>query len=115
MKPSGGGGYGRGSPRRFSLRDLLVLRLVRDVLKSGVRVRTVMPALRFVQRGHGLPSLESLGEAAVWTDGREVVFLVSESRHDARRSTSAVTHLIDLSAAAKHVRGWLEKTTSTSQ
>jgi hypothetical protein len=115
MKPSGGGGNGRGSPRRFSMRDLLALRVVWEVLRSGVLIRTVVPALRFIQRGRGLPSLENLGEAAVWTDGREVVFLIGESRHDARPSASAVTHLIDLSSAAKHVRGWLEKNTKTSR
>lgn len=96
------------------MRDLLVLRVVWEVLRSGIRVRTIAPALRFVQRGHGFPPIEELNEAAVWTDGRQVVLLLGESAQHVPGSRSAVTYVIDVSSAAQRVGCWLEKNATTT-
>ncbi|MDC0749951.1 MerR family transcriptional regulator [Polyangium mundeleinium] len=114
LKPSAGGGQGRGSPRRFTARDLLALRLAREILKAGIRVRTMVGALRYVQRGHGFPELHELVNVAIWTDGQEVaLFDKTKKKSAASSSERCVSHVVDLGPAAEHVRRGIERIANT--
>ncbi|MDC0743167.1 MerR family transcriptional regulator [Polyangium mundeleinium] len=113
LKPSAGGGQGRGSPRRFTARDLLALRLARQILKAGIRVQTMAGALRYVQRGHGFPELHELVNVAIWTDGQEVVLCDKTRKKSAPGSSErCVSHYVDLGPAAEHVRRGIERLAS---
>jgi hypothetical protein len=108
IRPSRGGGRGSGSHRRFDWRDLLTLILVGDVLRAGLRVQAVAPALRLVQRGRGLPPLQRLRGIAVLTDGRRAV-LIRRGRFDKTKRSAGVSYLLDVSAAAQRVRSKLRE------
>jgi DNA-binding transcriptional MerR regulator len=108
IRPSRGGGRGSGSHRRFDWRDLLTLILVGEVLRAGLRVQAVAPALRLVQRGRCLPPLGRLRGIAVLTDGRRAV-LVRRGRLLAKaRRSAGVSYLLDVGAAAERVRQRIE-------
>jgi hypothetical protein len=67
-----------------------------------------VPALRFVQ-GTKLPSLLALCGATLWTDGTVVVLYEKDKRRIPRRALEGVAHLVDLGAAAEHVRLAIEQ------
>jgi hypothetical protein len=109
LKPSAGGGQGRGSPRRFTARDLLALRLARELMKADIRVRSMVGVLRYVQRGRGFPELHELVNGAIWTDGQEV-FLFDKTKKVALGSSErCVSHVVDLGPAAERVLRGIER------
>ncbi|MRG96518.1 MerR family transcriptional regulator [Polyangium spumosum] len=115
LKPSAGGGQGRGSPRRFTARDLLALRLARELTKAGIRVRMMVGVLRYVQRGRGFPELRELVNAAIWTDGQRIVLFDKSTKKSAPGSGErCVSHLVDLGPAAEHVRRGIERIVNTA-
>jgi hypothetical protein len=105
------GGEGSGSPRRFSLYDLLALALLHDVLHARIPARAVAPALRLVQRGERLPGLDQLGDTAVWTDGRTAT-LVRIGGIAQKATTRTVNYVLDLGGVAERVSARLERMTS---
>jgi hypothetical protein len=109
FRPTGGGGHGPGSRRRFGWRDLLVFALVADVLENGIPLRAVVPALRLVQRSGDLPSLERLRGYAIWTDGRRARLLPPARRGLPSLRTGAVAHVLALGTAAVRVQARLKK------
>lgn len=111
MRPSGGGGRGRGSLRKFTMRDLLAFVLLADILRAGVPVRSVAPALQLVQRGQHLPPFEQLEQAAVWTNGRDARLVRSGERPDARSTSGAVNYLLNLGGAVRRLQDGLRETT----
>jgi hypothetical protein len=69
----------------------------------------VIPALALVQRGHGLPPLDQLEQAVIWTDGK-VAHLVQGGERPRRRSRSgAVSYLLHVGGAARRLRGELHE------
>jgi hypothetical protein len=104
IRPSRGGGRGSGSPRRFDWRDLLTLVLVGDVLRAGLRVRAVVPALLLVQRGHGLPPLDRIRNLCVWTDGSRAALVQRGRVIGTPANAGPVAYLLDVAAAAERVR-----------
>jgi hypothetical protein len=110
LRKSRGGGHGSGSPRRFSLLDLLALALLHDALRAGVPMRVVAPALRLVQRGAGLPSVDRLSGTSIWTDGRQAAVVpgpLAGSGHE-----GVVRYVFDLGVVAERVRSRLAKMTA---
>jgi hypothetical protein len=100
-------GPGRGFFRQFSVRDLLALVLLGDVLRAGVRVQAVGPALRLIRRGR-LPELAALGGVSIWTDGHAARVVRRGERLGGRRAAAGVTYLLDVGAAAKRLRAELK-------
>ena len=107
LRPSGGGGHGRGSPRQFTWRDLLALVLLADVLAAGVHVRSVAPALALVQRGRRLPPTDQLEGVAIVTDGRAAH--VVRKGEIVEMSTGTIAYLLDLGAVADRVNARLQE------
>jgi hypothetical protein len=101
------GGGGHGFPRGFRLQDLLALALLREVLRAGIPARAVAPALRLVQRARGLPSLDQLGDTAVWTDGRAATLV--RKGEVARKPTRTISYVLDLGTVAERVNARLQK------
>jgi DNA-binding transcriptional MerR regulator len=92
----------KGAPRRFTERDLLALTLLADVLGAGVRASAVAPALRLVQDGHGIPRIERLTTAHVWTDGHHARLILRKQQQPL--AARGLAYLLDLGAAAKRLR-----------
>ena len=107
VRPSGGGGQGRGSPRQFTQRDLLALVLLADVLAAGVHVRAVAPALALVQRGRRLPPMDQLEGVAIVTDGRAAQVVRRGETVD--RSSGTIAYVLDLGAVAERVNARLQE------
>jgi DNA-binding transcriptional MerR regulator len=115
LKPSGGGGQGRGSPRRFTERDLLALRLARELLKAGIRPRKIAGLLRYVQRGRGFPPLNKLTNMALWTDGKQIVLIDKNKKAAISASNDrCVNYVIHLGPAADHVLRGIERINQTA-
>jgi DNA-binding transcriptional MerR regulator len=64
LRPSRRAACGRGTVRSFSERDLIALRLTKEILGAGHRLGPFMHILRYVQHGRELPPLDQL-EAAL--------------------------------------------------
>lgn len=106
LSASGGGGRGRGDPRFFTARDLVALRLARDILVAALPLAPFASALRFVQRGR---ELESLGlTAKLWTDGEAVVVLSEDQTTTSPRLRRAISLVLDVGVAVNLVRRELE-------
>lgn len=105
-----GGGRGSGSPRHFSLNDLLALSLLHDVLRARIPARTVAPALRLVQRGNQIPGLEQLGDTSVWTDGRAAALM--RKGGVAQKPARTIAYVLDLGAVAERVNLRLQEIAS---
>jgi DNA-binding transcriptional MerR regulator len=92
---------GRGRRRRFGVYDLIALTLLRNVLQAGVPAQAVAPALRLVQSGQSLPTLDRLHDTAVWTDGD--VAVLTQTGERSPRSSEVISYVLDLGCAAAHV------------
>jgi hypothetical protein len=88
--------------------------LLGEVLRAGVRVRAVSPALRFVQRGRHLPPLEQLEEAVVWTDGRSARLVRRGEPPETRSGSGALAYLLNLGGAVQRLRSELQKTSTVT-
>jgi hypothetical protein len=110
LRPSHAAAQGRGSVRSFNERDLVALRLTKDILGAGHRLGPFMHIVRFVQRGRGMPPLAQLEGKVLVSNGREV-HVVDGSKMNLARTLEAraVIYVVDLGAAARHVRHRIER------
>jgi hypothetical protein len=103
LTTSGGGGQGRGSPRWFGERDLLALSLARELLNAGIRTRRMLPLLKFVQKGRGLPPLEQLSNAVLVTDGRKILVVQAADALMGEVLQLGVAVIVPLAEASRRV------------
>ncbi|XXY16796.1 MerR family transcriptional regulator [Sorangium sp. So ce216] len=105
LQPSRGAAHGRGTVRGFSERDLIALRLVKELLDAGHRLSPFMHMIRYVQHGRGLPPLDQLDGKVLVSSGREVhVADGAKMNLSGTLQTCRMLHVVDLGAAAGHVR-----------
>jgi hypothetical protein len=101
---------GRGTLRIFSERDLIALRLAKEVLDAGHRLGPFMHVLRFVQHGRGLPPIDQLEGKLLVSNGSKVrVVDGATSSLSETLEPRSVLYVIDLGAAARHVRRGIER------
>lgn len=110
LRPSCAAARGRGTVRSFSERDLVALRLTKDILDTGHRLGPFMHLVRYVQRGRGLPPVHELEGKVLISNGREVR-IVDGTKMNLSRTLEArsVIYVVDLGAAARHVRHRIER------
>jgi hypothetical protein len=111
LRPSCAAAHGRGTVRSFSERDLVALRLTRDILGAGHRLGPFMHIIRYVQRGRALPPFHTLEDKVLVSNGRDVQ-IVDGSKLNLARTLEArrVAYVVDLGAAVRHVRDRIERT-----
>lgn len=116
LRPSCAAAHGRGTVRSFSERDLIALRLTKDILGAGHRLGPFMHIVRYVQRGRGLPPVHTLGGKVLVSNGREVR-IVDGTRMNLAHTLEArgVIHVVDLGAAVRHVRHRIARATKAEQ
>ena len=112
LRPSCAAAHGRGTVRSFSERDLVALRLTKDILGAGHRLGPWMHIVRYVQRGRGLPPVHTLENKVLVGNGREVR-IVDGSKVNLARTLEArsVAYIVDIGAAVRHVRDRIERLT----
>lgn len=116
LQPSRGAAHGRGTVRGFSERDLLALRLAKDLLDAGHRLGPFMHMIRYVQHGRGLPPLDQLEGKVLVSNGREVrVVDGAKMNLSGTLETRRMLHVVDLGAAAGHVRHRIQKVAQKSK
>jgi len=114
VRPTHRGGTGRGTLRHFSARDLLALRLAKELLAAGHRLRPFKSLLQFVQRGRGLPPLDKLQSAVLFSDPARIVALGSEESQISASQTRCFSYVVHLGPAAEHVRIGIERISRTA-
>lgn len=116
LRPSHAVAQGRGTVRSFNERDLVALRLTKDILGAGHRLGPFMHIVRYVQRGRGMPPLAQLEGKVLVSNGREV-HVVDGSKMNLVRTLEArgVICVVDLGAAARHVRQRIERIARTAK
>lgn len=116
LRPNCAAAHGRGTIRGFSERDLVALRLTKDILDTGHRLGPFMHIIRYVQRGRGLPPLHTLEGKVLVSNGREVR-IVDGTTMDLSRTLEArgVIYVVDVGAAARHVRHRIERATKAEK
>jgi hypothetical protein len=110
LRPSHAVARGRGTVRSFTERDLVALRLTKNILDTGHRLGPFMHLVRYVQCGQGLPPIHKLEGKVLVSNGREVR-LVDGTKVNLSRTLEArsVIYVVDLGAAARHVRHRIER------
>jgi hypothetical protein len=116
LQPSRGAAQGRGTLRSFSERDLIALRLAKEILGAGHRLGPFMHILRFVQHGRRLPPLDQL-EGKVLVSNGSKVHVVDGAKMNLSRTLEAcsLVYVVDLGAATRHVRHGIERITRTAK
>ena len=72
LVPSSPGRRGRGCPRKYSFGDVVMLRVLARLLKSGVSVQRLKKALNSIRKYHKEILRNSLPAQYLVTDGRQV-------------------------------------------
>jgi len=72
LVPAIRGQRGRGSPRKYSFGDVVMLRVLARLLASGVSVRRIRAALKSIRKFHKMISETALPAQYLVTDGRNV-------------------------------------------
>ena len=110
LQPSRGAARGRGTLRSFSERDLIALRLAKEILGAGHRLGPFMHIVRYVQHGRALPPIHKLEGKVLVSNGREVR-IVDGARVNLSRTleTRSVIYVVDLGDAARRVREGIER------
>jgi hypothetical protein len=116
LRPSCAAAHGRGTVRSFSERDLVALRLTKDILGAGHRLGPFMHIVRYVQRGRGLPPIHTLEGKVLVSNGREIR-IVDGAKMNLSRTLEArsVIYVVDLGAAVRHVRQRIERLDQTAK
>ena len=116
LRPSCAAASGRGTVRSFSERDLVALRLTKDILDTGHRLGPFMHIIRYVQRGRGVPPVHTLESKVLVSNGREVR-IVDGTKMDLSRTleTRSVIYVVDLGAAVRHVRQRIARATKAKK
>jgi hypothetical protein len=110
LRPSHQAAQGQGTLRQFSTRDLLALRLAKEILAAGLRLRPFMALLHFVQRDPRLPPLDKIRDITLMVSGGrgKVVVLDGKQSHcDAQEHAFSI--VLHLGPAAEHVRRGIER------
>lgn len=103
--PSGAPAQGSGTRRRFTERDLVALTLTKNWLAAGQRIQPFLHVVRHVQRGRGLPPLNELEGKILLSDGSTVRVVDADALGIcAALKGHRVLYVIDIGAAARHVR-----------
>lgn len=116
LRPSCAAAHGRGTVRGFSERDLIALRLVKELLDAGHRLGPFMHMIRYVQHGRGLPPLGQLEGKVLVSNGREAhVVDGAKMNLSGTLETRRMLHVVDLGAAAGHVRHRIQQVARKSK
>lgn len=116
LRPSRAAAHGRGTVRSFSERDLVALRLTKDILGAGHRLGPFMHLVRYVQHGRGMPPLAQLEGKVLVSNGREVRVIDGAKMSLARTlKARSVIYVVDLGAAVGHVRESIERIARTAK
>lgn len=110
LYPSCRAACGRGTVRRFSQRDLVALRLAKEILGAGHDLGPFMHILRFVQRGRRLPPIHKLESTVLVSNGRNVR-IVDRAKLNLSPTLEArsVVYVVNIGAAAGYVRERIER------
>jgi DNA-binding transcriptional MerR regulator len=77
VKPTIADANGVGTDRRYDFRDLVVLRLVRELREAGISTQAIRQAVQFMRKHLRDPLSEcryiAIGSDVYWVDGRENV------------------------------------------
>lgn len=109
LRPSRGAAHGRGTVRSFSERDLVALRLTKEILGARHRLGPFMHILRFVQQGRELPPIYTLEGKVLVSNGREVRIVDGAKMNLSRTLARSVIYVVDLGAAVRHVRHRIDR------
>ena len=94
MRPSLADAQGSGSRRRYSYRDLLELKVIKNLLDAGIKLETVRERVRLPPRAPRRPTSPSAhlvirGSVVLLCDGDELI----DVRQDAARACSTCSPL----------------------
>jgi|SRR5438132_2550356 len=70
LSPSIAGAHGKGSDRLYNFRDLVALRVARQLREAGITLQALRKVVEFLRRHKGLTS--PLAETYLVTDGHDV-------------------------------------------
>jgi hypothetical protein len=116
LQPSRAAAQGRGTVRSFSERDLVALRLTKEILGAGHRLGPFMHIIRFVQHGRGVPPLDKIEGKVLVSNGTKV-HVVDGAKMNllATLETRSVVYAVDLGAVVRHVKHGIERIARTAR
>lgn len=80
IRPSGQDAAGRGSRRRYTFQDVVVLQAVQKLREANCPLGKIRAAIRYLKANYpALPASEALARLTLLTDGRRV-YLLSDGR-----------------------------------
>ena len=112
LRPSRGAAHGRGTVRSFSERDLVALRLTKQILGARHRLGPFMHILKFVQHGRELPALDKLEGKVLVSNGIKVHVVDGAGMNlSTTLEARSVVFIVDLGGAVHHVQHGIERIT----
>ena len=109
LRPSHMPARGRGTVRGFTERDAVAFMIAKKIIDAGHRLEPLLSALRYIQRSRTMPSLTKLEGKTIVCRGALVQLIDGRKTKLSTAAAMDVAYVIDLGAAAKHVRRGIER------